>query len=592
MTNAKADIESMKAAGDAGDRMQNWLSEKGINIDASSDFGAEQLQALMLYWHTTPERDRAQLKAANPTFSIATGTKRAGGHSIFLNAEGDATAIIIYKSISSAHADPIPEPDSDAFQQQLTLEKYDGGYAAILARRSAGDLVTRPGAPSGTSTLAYLYDAYTIAHEMTHLRQSHMDSMFVARKASGRDFEMLRYLVANKVNDVQIMDPTPSEGGIKMSPFARPLNHTARLQDRLAFTLQPGRDLEPSSRAPQDVRDAHARLRKDLKCSPIPASHEAFGDPNSPIKEDAYSETQDVLRRTFDHFKETIHGVIDPTTTPLPLYAKVFRDRLVALGKFLPRNAAPIADLASTASIPDVLSQDYEPGRNLREDYDALIDANKKLSSAEKTQLKAELGSIVDCGFQTIRSCVQTFELQTECSIQFAKQATQRFPGLLGKLTAYSNKFYKQAVEDTKLTFWDLVEKDTGAFTAESAGAPAAARAKITEVQAKWAATVPEIKYNTKAARDLIPDGDWFEIGVPLGLFNNYVAEYDAESSAIAANSPSELVAMFTRNMPGITDALRQEVLNHATYVLSRGIEEVIAPGEAVIDYAEPVPEI
>jgi homoserine kinase len=173
-------------------------------------------------------------------------------------------------------------------------------------------------------------------------------------------------------------------------------------------------------------------------------------------------------------------------------------------------------------------------------------------------------------------------------SVQFSKQAAVRFPGLLGKLTAYSNEFFVKAVESAQSAFHELIDASSGNFEPQAAGAPQAARDKIVEMQAKWAAAIPEIKYDTKAARDLIPDIDWFEIGAPLGVFNNFVTEYDAESSAIAANSPKELVEMYERNIPGLTDAQRQEVLNQATYVLSRGIEEVIPAGEAVIDYTAP----
>jgi hypothetical protein len=593
-TDAKADIDSLKTAANAGDKMQTWLGDRGIMLDAGSSFEASQLQALMLFWHALPERDRQQLLATKPIFSIALKGKRTGGNSVALDANGEAVTAINYNSVASASAQPMPAFGTDAFQQKLTLKHYDAGCAAVAARATAGELVAAPGAPDGTNTTGNLYDLHTLSHETTHLRQVHMDSMYAARRENGRDFEMMRYLVANKIDDVPVIDHAPTLNGTKIKPYARPLNKIPRLQDRLAFTMETRKDLRPALIASQDVWEAHQRLKAELQCGPVAATHVDF-DPSKPVLEEAYSETQRALQETFKAFMAAVYDLRIANAAPQPLHSVFNRAKVAGLGRFLPRNAAAVTDLASTVSIADITPQNYQPkdanspaNANLREDFDTLIDTNTKLSASEKAQLKGEMQDLVDRGFQMLRSSYKAFEAQTEVSVQFSKQAAVRFPGLLGKLTAYSNEFFVKAVESAQSAFHELIDASSGNFEPQAAGAPQAARDKIVEMQAKWAAAIPEIKYDTKAARDLIPDIDWFEIGAPLGVFNNFVTEYDAESSAIAANSPKELVEMYERNIPGLTDAQRQEVLNQATYVLSRGIEEVIPAGEAVIDYTAP----
>jgi hypothetical protein len=156
------------------------------------------------------------------------------------------------------------------------------------------------------------------------------------------------------------------------------------------------------------------------------------------------------------------------------------------------------------------------------------------------------------------------------------KQQIARFPGLIGKFTRYSNDQFKASVEATRDRLGPIFKKG-----AVFPGLPAldSARDVMDMLPGPMRLTIashPKIRdiHTDEDLNEKISSLEWYELGAPLGFFNVYTQEYDAEAYAMWVCCPEEFEAMYKRAGSVVSGVPEEQIWNQATYVSVRGINE------------------
>jgi len=191
--------------------------------------------------------------------------------------------------------------------------------------------------------------------------------------------------------------------------------------------------------------------------------------------------------------------------------------------------------------------------------YD-IIEAETAMPAEERIKLRKEVVELAKNGMIAVQQALKAYQIKVARSVEMQTRTSTLFPHLLGQFTKYCNETqWAPAIEATK-------ERLGNAITTLQGGVFNLVPAVVHEAI---------VKHHTKANLSLISDVEWYEMGAPIGMFNIYTQEYDAESHALWITCPEEFVQMY-RRAGQIPNADRMtEVLNQATYVGNRGINQV-----------------
>jgi hypothetical protein len=163
------------------------------------------------------------------------------------------------------------------------------------------------------------------------------------------------------------------------------------------------------------------------------------------------------------------------------------------------------------------------------------------------------------------------------------RQASRLFPNLIGAFTDYSNGLFSRTVRATRIHLSDLIVKH-GVFAAGDADRqrwellPVGVRNEIL--------AIPGVNAIANAAdvEARVSSLQLYALGAPLGIFNVYTQEWDAEAYAMWTCCPEEFEAMYKR-VESEWPKPWEQIWNMVTYASKRGIEET--EGNAVPNYRD-----
>jgi hypothetical protein len=201
----------------------------------------------------------------------------------------------------------------------------------------------------------------------------------------------------------------------------------------------------------------------------------------------------------------------------------------------------------------------------------AIIDVNTnvKFTADMAARFKADMKAIQNMGLTTIRNAVPLWQGKVDRAIEMQKQTSVLFPNLLGCFTSSCNGIYAPACSDTRARLGQIFKNggkgDLMQYLPDSVQDLILNHPKLMEIK------------TDDDLRNKISKLEWYQMGTPLGLFNVYTQEFDAEAYAMWISCPEELVDMYTRDGTFSMDLksdIRAEILTQATYASVRGINE------------------
>ena len=274
------------------------------------------------------------------------------------------------------------------------------------------------------------------------------------------------------------------------------------------------------------------------------------------------------------------HG---PSTNP------VFVEQYQHLRQFLsnklnPSVSAPVPD-ESLPALGAISPVPYPADdRSFIDTFWYVIERNAaRLNVSIVARLKDQLRAIQNTGLTAVRSAVPLWLAKVDRAVAMQRQQMALFPTLIGSFTNYSNKIFKDSVFHICQELGPIFNKKA---KFEPAGKYDSARDRflLLPQDIKDAILAHPLLRNGEPDEDAaakVTPLEWYALGAPLGFFNVYTQEYDAEAYAMWLCCPEEFLEMYTR--PGSfagspNRSFTEEVLNQATYASKRGIQEVGPP--------------
>lgn len=238
-----------------------------------------------------------------------------------------------------------------------------------------------------------------------------------------------------------------------------------------------------------------------------------------------------------------------------------------ALQKYLFQN---VGDGSSIYGISNAITGcDYDITQSLTMAVIDLIQADDVTFTAdERNRVVPLIFMITGLGISYVNAGIPVFTLNVDRSVQMQKQCVKLFPTLIGCFTSYSNKYFKDAITETRARLGEEL-----------------VAAKGSDLYLYLPKPVFELIISLKISVDLVgkPKNldkittiQWYQLGAPLGFFNAYTREFDAEGRAMWICCPEEFVEMYRRSPKWkVEGQIKNEILNQATYISVRGINEV-----------------
>jgi hypothetical protein len=572
--------------------MLDWLFAKGVRIEPSATYDDVQLQQLMLYWHFCEPWLQQKILETQPVFYLEIGqpdamkpqtqTREAlthessglfplrGGLNMSLLEDGTIANVTECsgKRFYKPTASEIPNREElTKGNKMMVTSDYDAGIATIVRRWDLGDLLT-----SESDGHANLYGTFFFAHEMTHGMQNLFSPLY------DLDQNMIdartRFLLLGNYDDPEENPPKGQHVKIFRGTRKNPVEEATSDQPTgPKYRAVQGANPVPHPRVANEVFQylmlekllpaASARITQALELC-ARAGLDTAGGAVSPVR---------FLKLMFEDIRKVILPLTSNNSDTGPATDfEEFVPNYRKLQRYLSTkvNGATDASLPLLGKLPAVVHAN-DGSTSVFDAIMTIIDANTNVAiTADMTRkLKADMKALQNTGMRAIRNAVPLWQVKTDRAIEMKKQASALFPNLIGRFTGYCNGIYGPACTDTRMRLGELFKNggrgDLMVSLPDTVQDLILHHPKLAEIK-----TDDDLK--TK-----ITKLEWYQLGAPLGFFNAYTMEFDAEAYAMWICCPEELVEMYTRDrdFSMVAGNPMTEILNQATYASARGIDEI-----------------
>jgi hypothetical protein len=552
--------------------MLKYINDLGICIDPASKYDDIQLQQIVTYWHLLEPDKQKMLAGSKPVIflyiseDVITQNKSSGATVVKTLGEGKGGTDLSY--LQEGTVNPVIQiygkmplklgvsMNNDETKAIITTklklsDEYDPAWAFIVYFKNS-----LKGVSKEAKGLDNLQGVFTLAHEFTHVEQILVPSLY-CYESQMVEPRIRFYMRANRV-DQPIFCTSPGEKeGIRSRSILGDKKLKRSEEDQESWRFLDSKILKPSN--PSNIPACFKLYDQGLK------SYEMLLTENGVKAKQFFVNLSSDFRSVL-----TILGNSVKPQAPATDFEE-FIPAFLKLQKYLGGNLDILNEIAGIDRHPKL---SYKKGESLIDAILELLKMDTTLNEDEHTRFVEEMVALLETGIRAVNEAMLLFRAKVVRSIAVQQQTCQLFPQLIGHFSGYSNSFFADAVKQTKQRLGQTILTCSGqVFNA----LPKSVMNTILQIN--------ENLLKTKQDLSVIPDIKWYELGAPLGFFNVYTQEYDAETHATWVCWPLELFEMYRRAGWNVEDeTLMEQILNQATYVSTRGIMDT----DAIFHYEDP----